>query len=458
MEIGDVGRWLDEHDVSIVQLYATGIDGHLMGKHLSRTKFERCVPEGVCVTDFVFSFDLGGTPQLGWWAEWRRDALGDIYVRPDLDTLTMSAEPGVAMCLGDFTDLDGIDLPVCPRSLLRAQRSALHERGFDARAAFELEFFVFDQPLAYGRARGFRGLVPLGGIQPKPGYVMQRAPEMLPFIRAAAARLDAIGIPWEAVTDEGGQGQLELNIAPADPLTAADYAVRAKQVLREVAHEQHRSVTFMAKPFPDLALGSGLHMHLSLQRDGVPAFVDESGEPTATLRHWVGGYLATIDGATSILTPTINSFRRQVDFAAVPTTPTWAEDNKGVAVRTITRKRSLARAEHRLASADANPYLVMATLLAGGIAGLDQQLEPPEPAVALPWGLPDDHPHLPHSITTAAAALDHDKLLRNALGDTFVHHWVESRKWEWLMFHTGGGDPDAAGTTDWELVRYFEWV
>src|SRR5207245_6653186 len=119
------------------------------------------------------------------------------------------------------------------------------------------------------------------------------------------------------------------------------------------------------------------------------------------LRRWLGGCLATVDGSVSVLTPTINSFRRQVDFAAVPTTPTWGEENKGAAFRTVTRSASLARVEHRVAAADANPYLVAATVVAGGVVGLEERLEPPEPVQGLPWGLPPDRPRLPHSIRTA---------------------------------------------------------
>jgi glutamine synthetase len=114
--------------------------------------------------------------------------------------------------------------------------------------------------------------------------------------------------------------------------------------------------------------------------------------------------------------------------------------------------------EHRVAAADANPYLVMAVVLAGGLSGLDEKLDPPEPETGLPWGLPADRPRLPGSLRAAAAALAADERLRARLGTQFVDHWVESRKWEWLMFHTDGGDPDATGTTDWELARYFEWV
>jgi glutamine synthetase len=437
----------------MVRIEAASIDGPMVGKFLSAEKFERSLPDGVSLADFALATDLAGTPQLGWWGDWRAPALGDMVLRPD--PATGVAEPGAGDTvgfLGSFTDPEGTPLPVCPRSLLSAQVARLAALGYDVRCAFELELFVLEESMAEARALGFKRLTPLGGHDPKPLYVMQRAPEHLPLMRAATQRLEQMGITWEAFNDEAAPGQFELNLAPADPVTAADWTVRAKRAVREAGHEHGRAVTFMAKPFR--AYGNGLHLHLSLWRDGVPAF-DRDDD---VLRHWVGGVLATLGGATSILVPTINSYRRQVDFAAVPTTPTWGEDNRGAAVRTIRPATGGARVEHRLAAGDANPYLVLATVLAGGLAGLEERIDPPDPVTNLPWGAPDDHPRLPASITAAADALAADERLAKALGDPFVEHWIETRRWEWLMFHSEGADPDARDTTDWELHRYFEWV
>jgi glutamine synthetase len=436
----------------VIRIEGTLLDGPLVGKHLSREKFERCLPEGVCLADFILAMDLGGTPQLGWWGDWRQKNLGDMYLRPDLTTEAPVLDaPGVTSYLGNFVHVDGTPLPVCPRSLLQRQEAALAALGYEAKCAFELEFFVVEESIQTAREQNFKSLTPLGGPAGKMAYLTQRSPEFLPILRSATERLDAMNIPWEAFNDEAAPGQFELNLAPADPVTTADRTVRAKRALRDAAYEHGHAVTFMARPFP--IYGSGLHLHLSLWRDGAPAFA--SGD---LLRHWIGGCLATAAGATSVYTPTINSFRRQVDFAAVPTTPTWGEENKGAAFRAITRSDSLARVEHRIASGDANPYLVLATVLAGGIAGLEERITPSEEVTYLPWGLPDGYPRLPSSITAAADALAADERLRKGLGDAFVDHWVESRKWEWLMFHTSGGDPAASSVTDWELQRYFEWV
>ncbi|HZN14277.1 MAG TPA: glutamine synthetase family protein [Acidimicrobiales bacterium] len=436
----------------MVRIEGTTLDGPLVGKHVSPEKFAQCLPEGVCLADFVLAMDLAGTPQLGWWGEWRQAALGDMYLRPDLTTETPVPDvPGVVSYLGTFAAVDGTPIPVCPRSLLQRQQARLATLGYEAKTAFELEFFVVEESLREAHEQKFKGLTPLGGDAHKMAYLTQRSSQFLPILRSATERLEAMGIPWEAFNDEAAPGQFELNLAPADPVTTADRTVRAKRALRDAAYEHGHAVTFMARPFP--IYGSGLHLHLSLWRDGSPAFAEGD-----LIRHWVAGSLATATGATSIYTPTINSFRRQVDFAAVPTTPTWGEENKGAAFRTITRSGALARVEHRIASADANPYLVLATVLAGGMAGLEEKLEPPAPVAHLPWGLPEGYARLPTSITAAAEALAADTRLRAALGDEFVDHWVESRKWEWLMFHSEGGDPDAAAVTDWELQRYFEWV
>ncbi|HEX7166773.1 MAG TPA: glutamine synthetase family protein [Acidimicrobiales bacterium] len=454
MERDELARWLDDNDVEIVRIDATGVEGTLLGKHVARRKFESCLPSGVALNDIGLAMDLGGTPQLGWWGDWRQDALGDALLRPDLSTLTAVAhEPGIAWCTADITGVDGVPLPVCPRSLLARQQADLDALGYSVRAAFELEFFVFEDRIDAARRKGFRNLTPLGGAAPKQSYMTQRSPEFVPLLRELSLSLERAGVPWEAFSDEAGPGQFELNIAPGDAVTAADRAARAKQILREVAYAHGKSVTFMARPFPEMPYGNGLHVHVSLWRGDEPAFADPR-----VLRHWVAGCMATVAGMTSIATPTVNSFRRQVDFVAAPTTPTWGEENKAAAVRTVTRTGALARMEHRVAAGDANPYLVLAGVLAGGISGLVEELEPPEPVAGLPWGLPEDHPRLPHSLTTAAAALAADTRLRARLGDAFIEHWTESRKFEWLMFHTGGGDPDATGSTDWELARYFEWV
>ncbi|HEY5173593.1 MAG TPA: glutamine synthetase family protein [Acidimicrobiia bacterium] len=454
----DVGAWLDANHITTVRTEGASIDGVVLGKHLSRDKFERSLPLGPALSDLVFAWDIGGSPQLGWWAEFRQPALGDVHQRPDLSTIVTSPNrPGMANVLVDHTSIDGTPLPVCPRVVLRSVVDQLAARGFTASSAFELEFMVFHESYDDARRAHYRSLSPIGMPVPV-GYTTHNAHYLVGFMDEVVRRLDGLGIPWEAWSDEAAPGQVELNFVPADPVSAADRVFRAKQVIKEVALDRGVSATFMARPTSEY--GNGMHIHHSLSRGGASAFFDGDGPDrrSADMRHWIGGLVATMPGAVSILAPTVNSYRRMVAFAAAPTTPTWGEENKSTGLRVISRSEKLARVEHRVASADVNVYLALAVILAGGLAGIDGAIDPPPEHRGLAWGEPPSTARLPSSISSAADDLERDKVLTEILGDVFVDYWLHGRRWEWLMFHTGGGDADATSVTDWELARYFEIV
>jgi glutamine synthetase len=444
--------------IGVVRTEGVIVDGIVIGKYLSRAKFERSLPLGPAITDLSFSFDIGGQPQFGWWDDWRQPALGDIHQRPDLDTLVrIPNRDGYAACIVDFVGVDGEPLPVCPRSTLKRVLERLGSHGLQARAAFEIEGMLFAESIADARAKGFRDLTPVGTTKPL-AYLTQDAYAMHPFFDDVTRRLDAMGIEWDAWSAEGAPGQFELNLPAADPVAASDRTVRAKIVMKEVAADLGLSVTFMAKPTE--TYGSGMHVHHSLHRDGVTAFYDDAaaGHRTPLMRHWIGGLIATMPAAHSFLTPTINSYRRMVGFAAAPLIVSWDEENKSTALRVISRSSGLARVEHRVGAADLNPYLALAAILAGGIVGIEQAIDPPDELPIMAWGLPDSYPYLPSSITASADALEADKALADVIGTSIVDHWAHTRRWEWLMFHTTGGDAEATSVTDWELNRYFELV
>ncbi len=457
MDAAAVPAWLDEHAVRWVRTQNVSIDGLVIGKHIGRDKFVKSLPLGNAITELVLGYDLGGTPYLAWWDDWRAAALGDIHQRPDLATLVPAPDRAhTADVLCDFVDADGAPMPNCPRATLRRVLDVLAERGFAARAAFEVEVMIFTDPVDAARRRHFEGLTPMGSPAPI-GYLHHNSRQQLGFVDAVLARLDGLGIDVEGWHDEAAPGQFEVNLHPTDPVTACDQVVRVKQVMREVALDHGHTVTFMAKPSAEY--GNGLHVHHSLTRDGEPVFYAPDGAMSDTMRHWIGGLMASAGALTSFSCPTINSYRRMVGFAAAPTVASWGEDDKSAAIRVLSIAPKAARIEYRVAGGDANPYLVLASVLAAGLAGLDAGTELPPPLGVSGWGLPPTgYPHLPDSITRAADALEADAGLTAVLGAPFVSYWLNTRRWEWLMFNTTGGDASATTVTPWELDRYFELV
>ncbi|MBK5287803.1 MAG: glutamine synthetase [Acidimicrobiia bacterium] len=455
LDAARVPAWLDEHDIRWVKTESSSLDGLVVGKHIGRAKFAKTLPLGNAITELVLGYDLGGTPYLAWWDDWRADALGDIHQRPDLTTLVVAPDrPRTANVICDFVTANDEPLPSCSRGVLRTVLEQLAARGFAAKAAFEIEAMLFTDSLATARRRHFRGLTPMS-TDVAIGYLHHNSRQQLAYIDDVLLRLEALGIPVEGWHDEAAPAQFEINVDPADPLTACDHVVRAKQVMREVAMEQGHVVTFMAKPSAEY--GNGLHVHHSLTRDGEPVFYAPDGRMSETTSHWIGGLMAHAAAATSFLCPMINSYRRMVGFAAVPTVASWGEDNKSAALRVLSIEPKAARVENRVAGGDANPYLVLAATLASGIAGLDAEAPLPAPLAVSGWGLPPQgYPHLPNSITRAADTLEADTGLAAVLGADFVRYWINTRRWEWLMFHTTGGDPTAETVTEWELDRYFE--
>jgi glutamine synthetase len=449
-------RWLEQHAISSVRLLATNHDGLVLGKYVAAPKFAASWEQGFTVADTCFGVDPGGEVALGWdWGGWRGQVT-DIKLVPDPRTLVEDPElPGLASVICDYTDLEGRRLPACYRGLLASLVDRLAERSYTVSVAPELEFMVFEEPIQVARAQGYRELTPLGGPT-RVTYLMSRSREVTQFMAAVIERLEALGIAWESWSNETAPGQAEINLAPADPLATGDAVTRTKLALREVASELGRTVTFMAMGI-DKHLGGGMHLNLSVHDDRGNAFysdIDE-GNRSELMRRWLAGMLATLPASMSFLTPNVNSYRRLVELTGPPMTVTWGEDNKSAALRTVSRDPGTARIEHRVPSADCNIYLALASSLAGGLIGIEDELDPPPELEEMAWLLPPDAlPRLPDSLKRAAAALAADRRLSEALGRDVIDYWLGSREWEWLAFHTGGGDPDEV--SDFELRRYFE--
>lgn len=454
MDEPSIEEWLDRHHVEIVRTHATNLDGLAIGKYINRPKFLKSLEPGHGIADVALAMDLSGLPHMTFWHEFRHAQFGDIMMKPDLDTIISDGtDPDLGHCICDFVRVDGSEISLCPRTLLRNMTSQVSNLGYTVKASFELEFFVFDMTYSEARRRAYEDFDHIGASELQTIYLLRNAYHAKPLMDEVTKRLSWQGFKWESWSDENGLGQVELNFAPASPVTAADTIARARQIIYEVAVDMDKCVTFMAHPMRGYS--SGLHVHHSLLRGDEPAFFDRSGTPEL-LANWIAGIIETMPAATSFLCPTINSYRRMREFTSPPVTATWGEENRSAALRLFTQSPAAARIEHRLPASDANPYLALAVILAGGIVGLKHNLSPPEELTYVGWALPREYERLPNTIGKAADVLAADGYLKEILGQDVIDYWVNSRRMEWLSFHTEGGDPATRRTTPWEYKRYFE--
>lgn len=455
----DLEAWLGHHHINTIRTHATNLEGVALGKYCNRSKFLKTLNDGHAIADMALAMDLGGAPHLTIWHEFRHKTLGDIALKADLDTLIAdSTDPNLGHCICDFVQVDGTPIKLCPRTNLKRVVNQVSDMGYQIKATCELEFFLFHNSFAEARERKYKNLDPVGASALQTIYYLRNAYRAKTFMDEVTKRLELHGIDWEGWNDENGVGQIEINLSPSDPVTIADRVVRTKQVIHEVAVDYDMSATFMAHP--GRGYSNGMHIHHSLTKDGEAVFYDASkpGNYSDLLRYWIGGIIKTMPGATSYLCPTTNSYRRLRDFSAAPTIPGWGDENKTVPLRLISRTAGLTRVEHRLGAGDLNPYLGMAVILAGGIAGVRHEIAPPDEFSHVAWALPEDVPRLPKSVNAAADALRKDTYLKEILGTDEVEYWVKTRKLEWFAFHTEGGDPDDHKPTLWEYQRLFEII
>ncbi len=306
-------------------------------------------PDGVC-------FPVPGTLSR---VPWRGRPAAQLLVR-------MSAEDGES------------PHPFDSRGILeRAQRN-LARRGLFPVAAVELEFSLFrktDRPGAPPQ--------PLARFDRSRLYEIDALEEIAPFLERVREVADVQRVPLAGTIAEMAPGQLEINLSHVpDACRAADHAVLLRRIVKRVAHAHGMDATFMAKP-SGAAPGNGCHVHVSLQSEAGKNRFDEPGAaPGAagpTLRRAVAGLIETASDAQLAFAPNANSFRRFAPGHFAPVQAAWGYDHRMAAVRVPAAHGPAARFEHRIAGADAQPYLVLAAILGGVGEGLDRDMEPPEP-------------------------------------------------------------------------------
>jgi len=441
--------WLRGNDVHTVAVAFPDVYGRLLGKRLTRDYFlEHTRAGGTHACNYLLTVDMDMTPLPGFGlASWDQ-GYGDFHLVVDERTLRPTPwAPGTALVLADLEHEDGSPVVEAPRSILRRQVARLAERGLAATMASELEFYLFDDDYRGARAKDYRGL------RPSSDYLIDyhllhtaRDEDVLGRLRGELSRA---GVVVEGSKGEWGKGQYEINLLHAEGLEMADRHVILKHAAREIAAQQGRAVTFMAKWRTDEA-GSSCHVHASLWDAGARRnrFADEAGAPAPLFRQFLGGLLRYGRELSYFFAPTVNAYKRYQAASWAPTALVWAHDNRTTGFRVVGRGPAL-RIENRMPGADVNPYLAYAATIAAGLQGVDEGLDCGD---AYRGNAYEDAalPRLPGSLAEAADLLAESALARTAFGDRVVDFYVHTARLEAEAYRQA--------VTDWERERYFERV
>lgn len=412
----ELARFRAEHpDTRFVDGFIVDVNGHMRGKRVPIDQAAK-LGAGIPLCAAVLFLDPQGlTHDAGGMGI--SDGDPDILIRAVPGTLVpvpWSPVP-LAQALMEYRLPQGGPYPLEPRHVMARTIERLGQAGLTAVMAYEAEFFLFD--LAPGPDGGPRPpLNPLTGQRLAEGQVYS-----LDQVEAFEALLDDIdracrvqGVGAGTAISEYGVGQYEVNLTHReDALRAADECAMFLRLVRRVAVRHGVRASFAAKPYPD-DVGSGLHLHISLKdRAGRAVFATEP----ETLSHAIGGMLDTFDEAMALYAPNRNSYRRLAPDCFVPVTRSWGWDNRSTALRIPLGDDEHRRIEHRMAGADANPYLVGAVALAGLHHGLDNRIDPPPAAVGDACKTAD--PSLPLRLPAALAAMKSATVLPARLGEDF---------------------------------------
>ncbi|OEF59879.1 glutamine synthetase [Enterovibrio norvegicus] len=446
----DAKKIIEERKLTHVKVGLFDNDGVMRGKYMSKDKFFSSLDSGFAFCDVVLGWDvkdqLYDNAKFTGWHTGYPDA--GARVLPDTCREVLD-EDGMLLFIAEF---EGDAEAVCPRATLRRVLEKAAAMGFDAYAALEYEFFLFDETPHSAREKGFRNL---RTITPDWfGYSMIRNSTYSGLYKAILAMGESMDFPIEGIHSETGPGVIEAALTYDNAKDAADKAALFKTYMKVLAQKNEMMATFMAKWTNDYPGQSG-HIHVSLREkaSGKSAFYDENAELNMSeiQRHFLAGQQKLMPEFLCMIAPTINSYSRMIPGFWAPTTATWGVENRTTSLRVIPGSEKSQRIEYRLGAADANPYLALAAALASGLYGIEHKMEPTERIVGNAYE--QDHPselQLPSTLWEAAQRFKSSDAAKSMLGDAFVEHFAASREWEEREFRKH--------VTDWELDRYFEII
>ncbi|MEV4065242.1 glutamine synthetase family protein [Nonomuraea dietziae] len=431
--------------IDTVLLALVDMQGRMQGKRLSARFFlDEVLHHGSEGCNYLLAVDVDMNTVNGYeMSSWER-GYGDFVMKPDISTLRrIPWQEGTALLMADLTWEDGSDVTASPRQILRRQLARLEERGLSAYVGTELEFVVYDDSYEEAWQRGYRDLSPANLYNVD--YSLLGTARIEPLLRRIRLEMEGAGLYVESAKGECNLGQHEIAFRYDEALRTCDNHSVYKNGAKEIAAQEGKSITFMAKP--NQREGNSCHIHISLRSvDNSPIMA--GSQPyglSETGARFIAGQLACLRELTLFYAPNINSYKRYVPGSFAPTAVKWGVDNRTCSLRLVGHGPSL-RVENRVPGGDVNPYLAVAALIAAGLHGIDNELTLEEPFAGNAYASGAET--VPHTLRDALTLWEGSKLARESFGEDVVAHYANNARVELAAFE--------AAVTDWELFRGFE--
>jgi glutamine synthetase len=380
----------------------------------------------------------------------------DIAAIPDLNSFTpVPWEPSLARFACNVT-VDGEEWPYDPRTILRRQLEKARTKGYEFNMGLELEYFLL-------KSDGNGGIQIADALDDleKPCYDLRGLTRNYEFLRKVSNYVNGMGWGNYANDHEDANGQFEQNFTYSDALTSCDRAIFFRYMVHTLAQQQGLLATFMPKPFTDLT-GNGCHFHMSLWDGDTNLFLDEDDARglglSETAYHFIGGLKKHAKAYSAVTAPTVNSYKR-LKLGSTSSGATWSPVwiSYGYNNRTqMLRIPAPGRVEDRTVDGSTNPYLAATVILAAGIDGIENRIDPGEPNSDNLYSIPHDELRgrgletLPSNLMEATMELERDDVIREALGEArnedYVDYFIKVKRDEWNRYHEQ--------VTPWEIKEY----
>ncbi|OWV99275.1 glutamine synthetase [Rhizobium sp. R72] len=418
-----------------IELLLVGMNGDLRGKQIPLDAQKKIWAGEVRLPSSTQSLDV--------WGDDNDDITGlslsvgdpDGSCIPDKRSLAPMpwAPEGSMQVLATMHEFDGTPSFMDPRAILASVLKRYEERGLTPVVATELEFYVVEPNWREtGRPSPPANLTYRGEPNGFQLYDMTAVDALDDYLQTVRAYARAQGLPADATTAEFGPGQFEINLLHRpDALAAADDCIYLKRIVEQAARKHGLKSTCMAKPYSDHA-GSGLHVHASvIDKDG-RNILDAKGDDPRRLKSLCAGLLQTMRDAQLVFAPFANSYRRFQPGSFAPVDLTWGYGHRGTAVRIPDLNGPAARIEHRVAGADANPYLLLAAILGSMLLGIDSELDPGEETT--PSHMPRHTTQLTHDFLTAVDAFRVSPFIADIFGERYQKLYGDTKRKEAITY------------------------